>query len=130
VVEDTELGTVIQLQGDQRKNVSQFLVQVSLASEVHSRCFSGERVCSMPGGSSVLLILILLQSLQPVKVNNAYFGMAGSSGEQAFLDLLHPRSGMQMLFFEGASGVNPSYTSFGVRLLLAPLRFTFKYLAF
>ncbi|GAQ78104.1 Translation initiation factor 1 [Klebsormidium nitens] len=26
VVEDTELGTVIQLQGDQRKNVSQFLV--------------------------------------------------------------------------------------------------------
>ncbi|XP_057764877.1 protein translation factor SUI1 homolog 2-like isoform X2 [Salvia miltiorrhiza] len=30
VVQDPELGQVIQLQGDQRKNVSTFLVQVSL----------------------------------------------------------------------------------------------------
>ena len=28
VVEDTELGKVIQLQGDQRKNVSEFLIKV------------------------------------------------------------------------------------------------------
>jgi len=30
VVEDNELGSVLQLQGDQRKNVSQFLVEVRL----------------------------------------------------------------------------------------------------
>ncbi|VAH29418.1 unnamed protein product [Triticum turgidum subsp. durum] len=30
VVQDTELGQVIQLQGDQRKNVSNFLVQVNI----------------------------------------------------------------------------------------------------
>ncbi|XBI54515.1 hypothetical protein VPH35_036528 [Triticum aestivum] len=31
VVQDTELGQVIQLQGDQRKNVSNFLVQVNIS---------------------------------------------------------------------------------------------------
>ena len=34
VVEDTELGQVIQLQGDQRKNVSSFLVANKLAKKV------------------------------------------------------------------------------------------------
>jgi Translation initiation factor SUI1 len=33
VVEDEELGQVIQLQGDQRKNVSQFLVQNQIAKK-------------------------------------------------------------------------------------------------
>eukprot|EP00884_Botryococcus_braunii_P001159 jgi/Botrbrau1/11043/Bobra.92_2s0014.1 len=33
VVEDEELGNVIQLQGDQRKNVSQFLVQNKIAKK-------------------------------------------------------------------------------------------------
>ncbi|KAH7443396.1 hypothetical protein KP509_02G032700 [Ceratopteris richardii] len=33
VVQDTELGQVIQLQGDQRKNVSQFLVQAGLVKK-------------------------------------------------------------------------------------------------
>ncbi|EFJ12966.1 hypothetical protein SELMODRAFT_234882 [Selaginella moellendorffii] len=33
VVDDTELGQVIQLQGDQRKNVSQFLVQAGVAKK-------------------------------------------------------------------------------------------------
>eukprot|EP00250_Pteridium_aquilinum_P011442 c20075_g1_i1 orf=886-1230(+) len=33
VVQDPELGQVIQLQGDQRKNVSQFLVQVGIVKK-------------------------------------------------------------------------------------------------
>ncbi|KAM6580646.1 hypothetical protein CsatA_004420 [Cannabis sativa] len=33
VVQDKELGKIIQLQGDQRKNVSQFLVQASLVKK-------------------------------------------------------------------------------------------------
>ncbi|KAL9254328.1 translation factor SUI1 homolog 2-like protein [Drosera capensis] len=33
VVQDKELGKVIQLQGDQRKNVAHFLVQVGLAKK-------------------------------------------------------------------------------------------------
>eukprot|EP00250_Pteridium_aquilinum_P003306 c13631_g1_i1 orf=211-558(+) len=33
VVQDPELGQVIQLQGDQRKNVSQFLVQAGLVKK-------------------------------------------------------------------------------------------------
>ena len=36
VVEDTELGQVIQLQGDQRKNVSGFLIANKLAKKVSS----------------------------------------------------------------------------------------------
>ena len=31
VVEDPELGSVLQLQGDQRKNISQFLVEVQIS---------------------------------------------------------------------------------------------------
>lgn len=34
MVEDTELGQVIQLQGDQRKNVSGFLIANKLAKKV------------------------------------------------------------------------------------------------
>eukprot|EP00249_Psilotum_nudum_P004970 c18466_g1_i1 orf=292-636(+) len=33
VVDDSELGQVIQLQGDQRKNVSQFLVQAGIVKK-------------------------------------------------------------------------------------------------
>lgn len=46
VVQDPELGQVIQLQGDQRKNVSQFLVQVSEGGEV-KLCFNISRI--VPG---------------------------------------------------------------------------------
>jgi len=35
VVQDPELGQVIQLQGDQRKNVSTFLVQASIVKKEH-----------------------------------------------------------------------------------------------
>ncbi|EMS51805.1 Protein translation factor SUI1-like protein [Triticum urartu] len=35
VVQDTELGQVIQLQGDQRKNVSNFLVQAGIVKKEH-----------------------------------------------------------------------------------------------
>ncbi|KAH7434626.1 hypothetical protein KP509_06G026700 [Ceratopteris richardii] len=35
LVEDPELGQVIQLQGDQRKNVSQFLVQAGVVKKDH-----------------------------------------------------------------------------------------------
>ncbi|CAM8949795.1 unnamed protein product [Rhodiola kirilowii] len=35
VVEDPELGQVIQLQGDQRKNVSNFLVQAGIVKKEH-----------------------------------------------------------------------------------------------
>ncbi|KAI5075693.1 hypothetical protein GOP47_0009769 [Adiantum capillus-veneris] len=35
VVNDLELGQVIQLQGDQRKNVAQFLVQTGVAKKEH-----------------------------------------------------------------------------------------------
>merc|ERR1712226_1266908 len=35
VVQDPELGQVIQLQGDQRKNVSTFLVQAGIAKKEH-----------------------------------------------------------------------------------------------
>lgn len=35
VVRDKELGKIIQLQGDQRKNVSQFLVQAGLVKKDH-----------------------------------------------------------------------------------------------
>ncbi|KAG6768653.1 hypothetical protein POTOM_027580 [Populus tomentosa] len=43
VVQDPELGQVIQLQGDQRKNVSTFLVQVWL-DRLITTCFSGFRL--------------------------------------------------------------------------------------
>ena len=36
VVEDPELGSILQLQGDQRKNVSQFLVEVRVESRIAS----------------------------------------------------------------------------------------------
>ncbi|KAK6946915.1 SUI1 domain [Dillenia turbinata] len=35
VVEDKELGKVIQLQGDQRKNVSNFLIQTGIVKKDH-----------------------------------------------------------------------------------------------
>ncbi|XP_010443083.1 PREDICTED: protein translation factor SUI1 homolog [Camelina sativa] len=35
VVQDKELGKIIQLQGDQRKKVSQFLVQTGIAKKDH-----------------------------------------------------------------------------------------------
>mmetsp|Transcript_42710 Transcript_42710/g.87230 ORF Transcript_42710/g.87230 Transcript_42710/m.87230 type:complete len:117 (-) Transcript_42710:519-869(-) len=35
VVEDTELGKVIQLQGDQRKNVSEFLIKTKISKKEH-----------------------------------------------------------------------------------------------
>ncbi|CAI0460692.1 unnamed protein product [Linum tenue] len=40
VVQDPELGQVIQLQGDQRKNVSTFLVQVLAIHNSHVNCFN------------------------------------------------------------------------------------------
>ena len=35
MVQDPELGQVIQLQGDQRKNVSNFLVQAGIVKKEH-----------------------------------------------------------------------------------------------
>jgi translation initiation factor 1 len=39
VVQDSELGQVIQLQGDQRKNVATFLVQVIFVKPLHIDVF-------------------------------------------------------------------------------------------
>uniref|UniRef100_A0A2I3H9L7 SUI1 domain-containing protein n=1 Tax=Nomascus leucogenys TaxID=61853 RepID=A0A2I3H9L7_NOMLE len=46
VIEHPEYGEVIQLQGDQRKNICQFLVEVGLAKD-HQLMFKNLTVCLM-----------------------------------------------------------------------------------
>ena len=62
VVEDVELGKVIQLQGDQRKNVSTFLVSTILPRRISSRSTASKPRWSVVG----LMLLRLGCTLTPV----------------------------------------------------------------
>ncbi|KAF7822871.1 protein translation factor SUI1-like protein [Senna tora] len=67
VVEDPELGQVIQLQGDQRKNVSTFLVQVTIAFRVNA-VLCANLILSVSLGSSFLLCCSIFRVLLSLSV--------------------------------------------------------------
>ncbi|KAF4394442.1 hypothetical protein G4B88_018592 [Cannabis sativa] len=54
VVQDPELGQVIQLQGDQRKNVSTFLVQAGIVKKEHIKIH--EATCPQPQTSTITTV--------------------------------------------------------------------------